>query len=57
MKALNSEDGKYLLEIDVTDTKDMGGDTATFLPVYEKCIYLMRWISRAIKENTLIKIG
>lgn len=49
-------EGKYQLEIDLSDTHDVG-ETATFMSHYEKSLILMRWIRRALENNTLIKIG
>ncbi len=50
------EDGtKYLLEIDLSDKHDVG-ETATFMPHYDKALILMRWIRRAIDDETLYKM-
>lgn len=46
---------KYQLEIDLSDTSDVGV-TATFELHYNKAIYLMRWIRRAIEHNKLISL-
>lgn len=50
------EDGtKYMLEIDLSDKHDVG-ETASFMANYDKSIILMRWIRRAIDNETLIEI-
>lgn len=46
-------DKNYLLEIDLSDTYDVG-ESATFEAHYDKAIILMRWIRKAIDNNTLI---
>jgi len=46
---------KYQLEIDLSDTSDVGV-TATFELHYDKAIYLMRWIRRAMEHNKLISL-
>lgn len=46
-------DKNYLLEIDLSDTHDVG-ESATFKAHYDKAIILMRWIRKAIDNNTLI---
>ena len=46
---------KYQLEINLADKHDVG-ETASFMPHYDKAIILMRWIRRAIENNTLIKL-
>lgn len=46
-------DKNYLLEIDLSDTHDVG-ESATFEAHYDKAIILMRWIRKAIDNNTLI---
>ena len=43
-------------EIDLSDKRDVG-ETATFLAHYDKAITLMRWIRKAIENDTLIKIS
>lgn len=54
---LTSDEGlKYQLEIDLSDKHDVG-ETASFLPHYDKSLILMRWIRRAIENETLIYIG
>ena len=45
----------YQLEIDITDKQDVG-ETAMFLPKYNKALTLMRWIRRAIENGTLIEL-
>ena len=45
----------YQLEIDITDKQDVG-ETAMFLPKYNKALTLMRWIRRAIENRTLIEL-
>ena len=52
-----TEDGtQYQYEIDLSDKHDVG-ETATFLPHYDKAMILMRWIRRAIDNNTIIKLS
>jgi hypothetical protein len=46
---------KYQLEIDLSDTSDVGV-TATFELHYDKAIYLMRWIRRAIEHDKLVSL-
>ena len=46
---------KYMLEIDLSDKHDCG-NSATFMPVYERAITLMRWIRRAMENNDLIEL-
>lgn len=45
----------YLLDIDLSDKHDVG-ETAEFNTYYEKSMILMRWIRRAIENNTLIEL-
>lgn len=45
----------YQFEIDLSDKHDVG-ETASFLPHYDRAIILMRWIRRSIKEDTIIKL-
>lgn len=53
---LESISGKlYQLEIDLSDKHDVG-ETAMFLPYYEKSLILMRWIRRSIENKTLIEL-
>lgn len=59
---LVADDGsKYQLEIDLTDKHDVG-DTSSFSPHYGNdsssgsTILLMRWIRRAVENETLVKI-
>ena len=46
---------KYQLEINLSDKHDVG-ETASFMPHYDKAIILMRWIRRSIENNTLIAL-
>ena len=46
---------KYMVEIDLSDKKDCG-ESATFMPEYDKAIVLMRWIRKAIEKNELIEL-
>lgn len=46
---------KYLVEIDLSDKVDCG-ESASFMPVYEKAIWLMRWIRRAMEKDELIEL-
>lgn len=51
-----AEDGHiYQLNIDLSDKHDCG-ETAKFLPFYEKAITLMRWIRRANEKDKLVII-
>lgn len=51
------EDGTvYLLEIDLSDRHDVG-DSANFMPHYDKSVILMRWIRRAIENNELFPLN
>ena len=53
---ITSETGKrYMVEIDLSDKVDCG-DSASFMPVYEKAIILMRWIRRAMEKGNLIEL-
>ena len=54
---ITAEDGTaYLLEIDLSDRHDVG-ETATFMPRYDKALILMRWIRRALENETLTRIS
>jgi hypothetical protein len=46
---------KYQIEIDLSDRHDVG-ETATFALHYDKAIYLMRWIRRAMEHDKLIAL-
>ena len=48
-------DKKYQIEINLSDKHDVG-ETATFQVHYDKAIYLMRWIRRAIEKGTLVSL-
>lgn len=51
------EDGSvYSLDIDLSDRHDVG-ETATFMPHYDKALILMRWIRRAIENEEIFKIS
>ena len=53
---VTSETGKrYMVEIDLSDKVDCG-ESASFMPVYEKAIILMRWIRRAMENGNLIEL-
>lgn len=53
---INSCDGsKYLLDIDVSDKKDVG-ETCEFSIKYDKALFLMRWIRKSNENDTLIKL-
>lgn len=52
IKAIDGHE--YQLDIDLQDRKDVG-NSATFISP-EKGLYLMRWIRRANKDGTLIKL-
>lgn len=45
----------YLVDIDLSNKDDVG-TTAVFMVHYDKSITLMRWIRRAIENNTLIQL-
>ena len=47
---------KFQLEINLSDKQDVG-ETAVFNLHYDKAIYLMRWIRKAIDKNTLISLN
>jgi hypothetical protein len=47
---------KYELHIDLSDKHDVG-DSASFEIHYDKAMLLMRWIRRAIENNTLYTIS
>ena len=52
-----TEDGtQYQYEIDLSDKHDVG-ETATFMPYYEKSVILMRWIRRAIECEEMIQLN
>lgn len=46
------DDSIYYVDIDLSDKHDCG-ESATFLPYYEKAITLMRWIRRANENGEL----
>lgn len=53
---LESESGKkYQLQIDLSDKHDCG-ESAMFMAHYDKALTLMRWIRRAIDNNSLIEL-
>ena len=52
IKAIDGHE--YQLDIDLSDRKDVG-NSATFISP-EKGLYLIRWIRRANKDGTLIKL-
>ena len=53
---ITSETGKrYMVEIDLSDKVDCG-ESASFMPVYERAIILMRWIRRAMENGNLIEL-
>lgn len=45
---------KYMFPVDMNDKDDVG--TSTF-PASIKCITLMRYVRKSMKENSLIKIN
>ena len=47
---------KYQLDIDLSDKHDVG-ETATFETHYDKALILMRWIRKAIKNETIVKLS
>ena len=55
-KITADDNSVFQLEIDLSD-KHAVGETATFLPHYDKAMILMRWIRRAIDNNTIIKLS
>lgn len=53
---LNAVDGHvYQIDIDLSNKNDVG-ETAAFNPT-EKGIFLMRWIMKANKDDSLVKIS
>ena len=52
---IHVEDTNYMLEIDLSDKHDVGA-SASFMAHYDKSIILMRWIRRAIENNTLYEM-
>lgn len=53
---ITSETGKrYVLDIDLSDKVDCG-ESASFMPSYDRAIILMRWIRRAMEKGELIEI-
>jgi len=54
---ITSETGKrYVLDIDLSDKVDCG-ESASFMPYYERAIILMRWIRRAMEKGELIELN
>ena len=51
----SENNNSYMLEIDLSDKVDCG-ESASFMPFYEKAIILMRWIRRAMDKGELIEI-
>lgn len=47
---------KYMVEIDLSNKVDCG-ESASFMPHYDKAIILMRWIRRALENDDLMLIG
>lgn len=47
---------KYMVEIDLSNKVDCG-ESASFMPHYDKAIILMRWIRRALENGDLMLIG
>lgn len=46
---------KYLVEINLSDKVDCG-ESASFMPYYDKAIILMRWIRRAMEKGDLMEL-
>lgn len=46
---------RYLIEIDLSNRYDCG-DSASFMPYYDKAIILMRWIRRAMEKGDLMAL-
>ena len=46
---------RYLVEIDLSNKVDCG-ESASFMPYYEKAIILMRWIRRAMDKGNLMAL-
>lgn len=46
---------RYLVEINLSDKVDCG-ESASFMPYYNKAIILMRWIRRAMETNNLMEL-
>lgn len=54
---IQGTDGKsYQLEIDLSDKHDVG-ETASFMPHYDRALILMRWIRKANENDSLICLG
>lgn len=53
---ITSENGKhYMVEINLADKVDCG-ESASFMPNYDKAIILMRWIRRAMDRGDLMEL-
>ena len=53
---ITSESGKhYQIEIDLSNKVDCG-ESASFMPYYEKAIILMRWIRRSMDNGDIIEM-
>ena len=46
---------RYLVEIDLSNKVDCG-ESATFMPNYDRAIILMRWIRRAMDKGDLMEL-
>ena len=46
---------RYLVEINLSNKYDCG-ESASFMPYYDKAIILMRWIRRAMETDNLISL-
>ena len=46
---------RYLVEIDLSNKVDCG-ESASFMPYYEKAIILMTWIRRAMDKGNLMAL-
>lgn len=54
-KVTSDDNHEYQIEIDLSDKHDVG-ETAAFLPHYDRALILMRWIRRSIENDTIIKL-
>lgn len=50
-----TDDSQWEIKIDLSNKSDVG-DSAKFLPTYDKAITLMRWIRKANEKDELTKI-
>lgn len=53
---ISTDNRKFEVKIDLTDKNDVG-ESAKFMPSYEKALTLMRWIRRANENDELVEVG